>query len=113
MSFVLEGLRRGAYHEVLGPWVKKILIGQERLKLDTTTMSSLQHGATDLIATSSFYQGNILLAGKMPRPTGATARAATDAAVKDKSLLYRIHRQDLPSWTCSQPNSDELALHPV
>jgi hypothetical protein len=90
-SFILEGLRRGAYHEVLGPWVKKILIGQGRLKLETSTMSSLQHGATDLIAASTFYQGNILLPGKMPRPTGAAARAATDAtSTKKPSSDFRI-----------------------
>jgi hypothetical protein len=77
-SFTLEGLRRGAYHKVLGPWVKKTLIGQGRLKLDTATMSSLQHGATDLLATSHFFKGNVLLAGKLPHPVAAAARAATD-----------------------------------
>jgi hypothetical protein len=50
-SFTLEGLRQGAYHVVLAPWVKKILIGQGRLKLETASLGGLQHGATDLLAT--------------------------------------------------------------
>jgi hypothetical protein len=76
-SFTLEGLRRGAYHEVLGPWVKKILIGQGRLKLDSATMADLQHGATDLLTTSTFFKGNILFAGKARAPSPA-ARLVTD-----------------------------------
>jgi hypothetical protein len=75
-SFALEGLRRGAYHEVLGPWVKKILIGQGRIKLDSATVANFQHGVTDLLATSSFHRQNILLAGRLPKD--ASARLATD-----------------------------------
>jgi hypothetical protein len=63
-SFTLEGLRHGAYHDALGPWVKKILIGQGRLKLESASMDDLQHDATDLLTTSAFYQGKILLASK-------------------------------------------------
>jgi hypothetical protein len=84
-SFTLEGLCRGAYHEVLAPWVKKILIGQGRLKLETASMSDLQAGATKLLATSSYYQGNILLAGKPPRSTASpAARAATNTNSKSE-----------------------------
>jgi hypothetical protein len=79
-SFLLEGLRRGAYSSVLGTWVKKILISQGRLTLSTATMSDLQHGATDLLATSIYYKGNVLLAGRTtPPPPCPAARAATDS----------------------------------
>jgi hypothetical protein len=79
-SFTLEGLRRGAYSDILGPWVKKILISQGRLKLDTATMSELQHGATDLIATSIYYKGNSLLPGK---PRAATDTDSSPNAASD------------------------------
>jgi hypothetical protein len=47
------------------------------VKLKTASMKTLQHGATDLLATSSYYKGNILLAGKAPRPSGPAARLVT------------------------------------
>jgi hypothetical protein len=78
-SFTLEGLRQGVYYKVLGPWVKKILIGQGRIKLETASMADLQHGATDLLATSTYFKGNVLLPGKLPRPTAPNARAATNS----------------------------------
>jgi hypothetical protein len=76
-SSILEGLCPGAYSNILGTWVKKILISQGRLTLATATLSDLQHGATDLLAMSIHYKGNALLAGKPPCPPGASARAAT------------------------------------
>jgi hypothetical protein len=79
-SFLLEALRRGAYSSVLGTWVKKILISQGRITLATSTMYNLQHGATNLLATSIYYKGNVLLAGRTtPLPPCAVARAATDS----------------------------------
>jgi hypothetical protein len=77
-SFTLKGLRHGAYHEVLGPWVKKTLIGQGHLKLATASLSSLQHGATDLLATSNYFKGNILMPGKLP-VTPAARKAGTNS----------------------------------
>jgi hypothetical protein len=82
--FTLDGLCKGAYHEVLGPWVKKTLIGQGQIKLETATMATLQHGATDLLATSSFYKGNVLAPGKLPRPITPAACAATNGETSTK-----------------------------
>jgi hypothetical protein len=114
-SFTLEGLRQGAYHEVLGPWVKKILIGQGRIKLETASMADLQHGATDLLATSTFFKGNVLLAGKLPRPTAPTARAATDSELKTPAgdrphsdAPSRVHRKTISQWFPSQSHFDLL-----
>jgi hypothetical protein len=71
--------QKRAYHEILAPWVNNILIGQGHIKLETvTTMAELQNGATNLLATSSFYRGNVLLAGRLPCPPVPTACAATD-----------------------------------
>jgi hypothetical protein len=73
-SFTLEGLWQGAYHKVLGgPWVKKILIRQGRLKLEMASMTDLQHGATDLLATSTYFKNNALMPGKLSHPRAPSA----------------------------------------
>jgi hypothetical protein len=76
-AFLLDGLQRGAYQDVLKPWVNRILLGQGKLKL-TSDVKDLQQAATDLLATSTYYKGNVLQAGKtIVQPS---ARAATDTA---------------------------------
>jgi hypothetical protein len=56
-------------------------VPQTRIILDVGRPT---RGASDLLATSAYYQGNILLPGKPPRPSGpaACAAAATDSAGK-------------------------------
>jgi hypothetical protein len=92
--FTLKGLCNETYHEALGRWVKKILIGQGCLKLEITSMLDLQHGATNLLATSSFYQRKILLAGKPSHPTMPAARAATLIVMQNlpKTIPAGTHR---------------------
>ena len=75
-AFLLEGLQKGAYSDVLKTWVSHILLGQGKLKL-ASDLKDLHQAATDLLATSSFYKGNVLLAGKAGSPH---ARAATDTS---------------------------------
>jgi hypothetical protein len=62
-AFLLDGLQRGTYQDVLKPWVNHILLGQGKLKL-TSDLKALQQAATDLLATSSCYKGNVLQSGK-------------------------------------------------
>ena len=80
-AFALHGLQKGAYHEVLEPWVAKIMLGQGRLKLRTASLSDLQHSATDILRTSTKYtKNNVLQPGCLP---GAAARAATTDSQTD------------------------------
>jgi hypothetical protein len=75
-AFLLDGLQRGAYQDVLKVWVNIILLGRGKLKL-TSPLTDLQQAATDLLATSQFYKGNDIQAGKTHSPS---ARAATTSS---------------------------------
>jgi hypothetical protein len=73
-TLALKGLENGAYHDVLGPWVQKVLGGQHKIKVDKATMEEIQHAATNLLVTSRYYKDHTIQQGRMP----ARARAATD-----------------------------------
>jgi hypothetical protein len=75
-AFLFDSLQRGAYSDVLKPWVNRILLGQGKLKL-TSDLKALQQAATDLLATSSFYRGSVLQVGKSQ--ASPSARATTDS----------------------------------
>jgi hypothetical protein len=71
-TLALKGLEDGAYHECLGPWVKKILAGQNKVKVETASLDEIQSLATNILVTSRFYKDHTILPGKLP----ARARAA-------------------------------------
>jgi hypothetical protein len=75
-TLALKGLENGAYHECLPPWVKKVLAGQNKMKIESATMEDIQSSATNLLVTSRYYQDNTIQAGRLP----AKARAASDSA---------------------------------
>jgi hypothetical protein len=68
----LKGLKNGAYHECLGPWVKKILAGQNKLRVESASLEEIQSAAMNILVTSRFYQNHTIL----PRKLSAGARAA-------------------------------------
>jgi hypothetical protein len=82
--FLLDGLQRGAYQEVLKTWVKRILLGQGKLSLTSST-KDLHQAATDLLATSVYYKGNILQPGKSTNPNPSARAASTSATPTDSS----------------------------
>jgi hypothetical protein len=65
-TLALKGLENGSYHEVLGPWVKKVLAGQNRIKVDTSSLDDIQREATNILVTSRFYQDHTIQPGKLP-----------------------------------------------
>jgi hypothetical protein len=74
-TLALKGLENGAYHECPAPWVKKVLAGQNKIKIKSTTMEEIQSAGTNLLITSRFYRDNSIQAGRML----AKARAASDS----------------------------------
>jgi hypothetical protein len=71
-TLALKGLENGSYHEVLGPWVTKVLAGQHKIKVDSSSLDAIQSAATNILVTSRFYQDHTIQLGKLP----ARARAA-------------------------------------
>jgi hypothetical protein len=72
-TLALKGLETGAYHECLGPWVKKILAGQNKLCVESASLDTIQSAATNILVTSRFYRDHTIQPGKLP----SRARAAT------------------------------------
>jgi hypothetical protein len=62
-TLALKGLENGSYHEVLGPWGKKVLAGQNRIKVDTSSLDDIQREATNILVTSRFYQDHTIQPG--------------------------------------------------
>jgi hypothetical protein len=48
-TLALKGLENGAYHEILGPWVKKVLARQHKLKIEGASMEDIQSLATNIL----------------------------------------------------------------
>jgi hypothetical protein len=71
-TLALKGLENRSYHECLGPWVKKILAGQNKLRVESASLEEIQSAATNSLVTSRFYRDHTILSGKLP----AGARAA-------------------------------------
>jgi hypothetical protein len=65
-TLALKGLENGAYYEVLAPWVRKVLAGQNRLKVESSSIEDLQQAGTNLLVTSRFYKDHTIQAGKLP-----------------------------------------------
>jgi hypothetical protein len=58
------GLEKGAYHEVLAPFAKKLQLGQGKLKLQTSSLADIQKQATNVLVSSKYYLDNLLQPGK-------------------------------------------------
>jgi hypothetical protein len=116
-TFFMAGLRDGAYHEVMAPWVNKILIGHGTLTLTDSTTSELQQAASDLLSLDPRYtRNNVLQAGRTPptaraagtnstpgEPPGPISATATEMAdrIRDGQFLHSgITDWLLATYTC-------------
>jgi hypothetical protein len=86
----LKGLENGAYHEILGPWVKKVLAGQHKIKIETATMEDIQSSATNSLVTSRFYKDNTIQSGKFPNQARAVTEEPTSSPGPSNSMLEEI-----------------------
>jgi hypothetical protein len=78
-TLALKGMENGAYHDVLAPWVQKILAGQNKIKVDTSTMDAIQGAATNILVASRYYSDHTIQSGRLP----ACARAANTTPPTD------------------------------
>jgi hypothetical protein len=98
-TLALQGLKQGAYQEVLSPWVRKILIGQGKTRLATATMNELQSSVTGILTTSKFYKNNAIQPGK------ATSRARLANGTELSEPLARQVSDDKP---CNNPMIESI-----
>jgi hypothetical protein len=71
-AFLLDGLQRGAYQDILKVCKNRILLGQGKLK-HTSPLTELQQAAINLLVTSQIYKDNVIQAGKKAHSPSAHA----------------------------------------
>jgi hypothetical protein len=61
---ILNGLMTGAYGDTLKPFITRVFLGHGKDSVFTSTLSELTGRCSDILASSPYTHGNILLAGK-------------------------------------------------
>jgi hypothetical protein len=109
-TFALEGLMNGAYHEVLAPFVRRVQLGQGKVKFHSATMGEIQSAATDDLVSSRYYRDHAIQAGRLPVKARAADEAPCSPSTSSKDsdpmvdrIVNRIHTKmyftpDMCDW---------------
>jgi hypothetical protein len=92
-AFALEGLTNGAYHEVLAPFVRRVQLGQGKVKFHSATMGEIQSAATNVLVSSRYYRDHAIQAGRLPvkaRAAGEAPRSPSPSSKDSDPMVDRI-----------------------